>query len=186
MQNLKPRTPPEAPDSDSTWPRAREKRKTKRTTRDREEQLEVRGAFCFPFLACTRAYSVGTGAPACTDWPVPYAHPPQLGEERFPGFWRFWGTNAGTVRAVSIRSTFGQKIFLAQTPVSSRRLNTEENQNEFFPGHCSVSTAPSAHASTPVQGPLGDEENTENSVHLMNRVFGLFFIPPWGLELLPR
>ena len=66
MQNLEPRTPPGAPDSDSTWPRAREKRETKRTTRDREEQLEVRGAFCSPFLARARADSVPTGAPACT------------------------------------------------------------------------------------------------------------------------
>ena len=58
-----------AHDNVGTWPRAREKRGTKRTTRDREEQLEVRGAFCFPFLARARAYSVGTGAPACTDRP---------------------------------------------------------------------------------------------------------------------
>ena len=76
MQNLEPRTPPGAHDSDSTWPRAREKRETKRTTRDREEQLEVRGAFCFPFLARARAYSVGTGAPACTDRPPPGGVPP--------------------------------------------------------------------------------------------------------------
>ena len=76
MQNLESRTPPGAPDSDSTWPRAREKRETKRTTRDREEQLEVRGAFCFPFLARARAYSVGTGAPACTDRPPPGGVPP--------------------------------------------------------------------------------------------------------------
>ena len=60
-----------AHDNVGTWPRAREKRETKRTTRDREEQLEVRGAFCFPFLARARAYSVGTGAPACTDRPPP-------------------------------------------------------------------------------------------------------------------
>ena len=69
MQNLEPRTPPGAHDSDSTWPRAREKRETKRTTRDREEQLEVRGAFCSPFLARARADSVGGGAPACTSQP---------------------------------------------------------------------------------------------------------------------
>ena len=62
---MEPRTPPGAHDSDSTWPRAREKRETKRTTRDREEQLEVRGAFCSPFLARARADSVRTGAPAC-------------------------------------------------------------------------------------------------------------------------
>ena len=66
MQNLEPRTPPGAHDSDSTWPRARQNRETKRTTRDREEQLEVRGAFCSPFLARARADSVGGGAPACT------------------------------------------------------------------------------------------------------------------------
>ena len=55
-----------AHDNDGTWPRAREKRETKRTTRDREEQLEVRGAFCFLVLARARADSVGGGAPACT------------------------------------------------------------------------------------------------------------------------
>ena len=65
-----------AHDNVGTWPRAREKRGTKRTTRDREEQLEVRGAFCFPFLARARAYSVGTGAPACTDRPPPGGVPP--------------------------------------------------------------------------------------------------------------
>ena len=65
-----------AHDNDGTWPRAREKRETKRTTRDLEEQLEVRGAFCFPFLARARAYSVGTGAPACTDRPPPGGVPP--------------------------------------------------------------------------------------------------------------
>ena len=67
-----------AHDNDSTWPRAREKRETKRTTRDREGQLEVRVAFCFPFLARALADSVGTGAPVCTDRPPPgggYPHP---------------------------------------------------------------------------------------------------------------
>ena len=42
-----------------------------RTTRARVEQREVRGAFCFPFLARARADSVGTGAPGCTDRPPP-------------------------------------------------------------------------------------------------------------------
>ena len=45
-----------------TW----EKRGTKRTTRARVEQREVRGAFCSVFLARARADSVGGGAPACT------------------------------------------------------------------------------------------------------------------------
>ena len=55
-----------AHDIDGTSSRAREKRETKRTTRDREEQLEVRGAFCSAFLVRARAYSVVTSAPACT------------------------------------------------------------------------------------------------------------------------
>ena len=67
-------------------PRAREKRETKRTTRDWEEQLEVRGAFCFPFLARARADSVGTGAPVCTDRPPPGGGvPPSTPSNLAPG-----------------------------------------------------------------------------------------------------
>ena len=55
-----------AHDIDGTSARAREKRETKRTTRARVEQREVRGAFCSAFLARARADSVGGGAPACT------------------------------------------------------------------------------------------------------------------------
>ena len=55
-----------AHDIDGTSARAREKRETKRTTRARVEQREVRGAFCPAFLARARADSVGGGAPACT------------------------------------------------------------------------------------------------------------------------
>ena len=44
----------------------REKRGTKGTKRARVEQREVRGAFCFPFLARARADCIGGGAPACT------------------------------------------------------------------------------------------------------------------------
>ena len=58
-----------AHDIGGTSARAREKRETKRTTRARVEQREVRGAFCFAFLARTRADSVGGGAPACTSQP---------------------------------------------------------------------------------------------------------------------
>ena len=55
-----------AHDIDGTSARAREKRETKRTTRQRLEQLEVRGAFCFAVLARARADRVGGGGPACT------------------------------------------------------------------------------------------------------------------------
>ena len=44
----------------------RENGETKRTTRTRVEQLEVRGAFCFAFLARRRADRVGGGACVCT------------------------------------------------------------------------------------------------------------------------
>ena len=75
-----------AHDNDGTWPRAREKRETKRTTRDLEEQLEVRGAFCLPFLARAPAYSVGTGAPACTDRPRQgRGYPPPAASNLAPG-----------------------------------------------------------------------------------------------------
>ena len=55
-----------AHDIDGASARAREKRETKRTTRARVEQREVRGAFCSAFLARARADSVGGGSPACT------------------------------------------------------------------------------------------------------------------------
>ena len=55
-----------APDIDGTSARACEQRETKRTTRARVEQREVRGAFCPAFLARARADSVGGGPPACT------------------------------------------------------------------------------------------------------------------------
>ena len=68
----------------------------------------------------------------------------------FPSFGHFWGTIAGTARAVSIRSTFGTKIFFDRTAVSSRRSSTEEYQNDFFSEVCSLSRVQSAHArSTP-------------------------------------
>ena len=58
-----------AHDIDGASAHAREKRETKRTTRARVEQREVRGAFCSAFLARARAGSVGGGAPACTSQP---------------------------------------------------------------------------------------------------------------------
>ena len=58
-----------AHDIEGTSARAREKRETKRATRARVEQREVRGAFCSAFLARARADSVGGGAPACTSQP---------------------------------------------------------------------------------------------------------------------
>ena len=110
--------PPGAPDSDSTWPRAREKRETKRTTRDREEQLEVRGAFCFPFLARARADSVGTGALVCTDRPPPGGWvPPPTPSNLAPG--RTFGAAAVprgltsrelTVPSCSTKSTPRRKV----------------------------------------------------------------------------
>ena len=58
-----------AHDIEGTSARAREKRETKRATRARVEQREVRGAFCSAFFARARAGSVGGGAPACTSQP---------------------------------------------------------------------------------------------------------------------
>ena len=52
-----------AHDIEGTSARAREKRETKRATRARVEQREVRGAFCSALLARARAASVGSGAP---------------------------------------------------------------------------------------------------------------------------
>ena len=69
-----------------TW----EKRGTKRTTRARVEQLEVRGAFCFPFLARARADGVGTGAPACTDRPPPVGVPPHPAALKLGPWSYFW------------------------------------------------------------------------------------------------
>ena len=128
-----------AHDNDSTWPRAREKRETKRTTRDREGQLEVRVAFCFPFLARALADSVGTGAPVCTDRPPPGGgtpiHAVKLGAWRY--FWCCGCPQGVTSRELTVPSKgcrrqkkihsdtllcsifattppFGQKIFFVQ------------------------------------------------------------------------
>ena len=76
------------------------------------------------------------------------------GGAHFPSFGHFWGTIAGTARAVSIWSTFGQKIFFDRTAVSSRRLSTDEYQSEFFSEVCSLSRAQPAHARSTLWGQL--------------------------------
>ena len=73
---------------------------------------------------------------------------------QFLNFCHFWGTIAGTARAVPIRATFGQKIFFDRTAVSSRRSSTEEYQSEFFSEVCSLSRAQPAHARSTHWGQL--------------------------------
>ena len=81
------------------------------------------------------------------------------GRGHVPHFRNFWGTNAGTVRAVPMRATFGQKIFFDRMAVSSRRSSTEGYQNEFFSDVCSLSRAQSAH----VRSPPGDSRSTKST-----------------------
>ena len=85
-------------------------------------------------------------------------------EGHFPNFGNFWGTDAGTVRAVPIRSTFGQKIFFARTKVWSRRSSTEVYQNKFFEFFGGVWMSRPALENTPPCGPLWRTKSAKDPV----------------------
>ena len=145
--------------TDAVRTRAREKRKTKRTT-DLPLLLPIaRGAFCFAFLARTWPCAIAVVGSVAARPTEKVSFWWFRGGGHVPHFRDFWGTNAGTVRAVPMRATFGQKIFFDRMAVSSRRSSTEGYQNEFFSDVCSLSRAQSAH----VRSPPGDSRSTKST-----------------------